>query len=338
MFRYCVTSSATIANSTVFKLSIRRKSASTKRKRQLASNEATEARLTSHDTSVCKTSVNNATSIDYTVHEQTDEKNTALKGKYSNLSLVSDIDELKTTNKFKLMEKLQSFSIFGSEAAESEGIQCTEDNEDKTKPSIPSVTYILNETMSLKAKAALELWKKNIIDKFGKDYFRIFCKGLLDDGKLFHSCIQNVLSHKEFEIPPRVKSAYFSVEPILNDIQNVYKLETYVTHPILRYRGIVDCIASYRDQVYVIDWKKSGKQKASLAATFDAPVQLAAYIGAINASNEYSFRIDRGLVVVAYTNGEPASVHELNNNTLQKAWEEWLRRLELFYRKSNEAN
>lgn len=338
MYRFCVTRSATIANRTVFKLSVRKKSASTKRKKQVANIAAAEATSTLHDTSVSKTPTNHAASVEYTVHEQTDGSKTALKRENPNFSSGSDVDELKNVNKFKVMENLQSFSIFGSEATENEGIQCIEDNEDKAKPSIPSVTYILNETMSQKAKAALELWKKNIIDKYGEDYFRIFCKGLLDDGKLFHSCIQDVLSRKEFDIPPRVKSAYFSVEPILNDLQNVYKLETYVTHPFLRYKGVVDCIASYRNQVYVIDWKKSDKQKSSLAATFDAPIQLAAYIGAINASDEYSFRIDRGLVVVAYTNGEPASVHELNNNTLQKAWGEWLRRLEQFYRKLNEAN
>ena len=75
--------------------------------------------------------------------------------------------------------------------------------------------------------------------------------GILDDNKLFHSCIQNALSCKEIEIPPSVKSAYLSTCPVLCDIQNVHALGIDVTHPTLQYKGIIDCIASYR---YNRDW------------------------------------------------------------------------------------
>lgn len=69
---------------------------------------------------------------------------------------------------------------------------------------------------------------------------------LLNSGKLFHSVIKNVLSYEETIIPPSIKSVYFSVQPILNDIQTTYALEENIMHPTLRYKGIVDCIASYR--------------------------------------------------------------------------------------------
>ncbi|KOC61717.1 Uncharacterized protein C20orf72 [Habropoda laboriosa] len=232
------------------------------------------------------------------------------------------------------MKDLKSYSVFGGEVTENCGIQCIEDGRCLK---IPSVTYILNETMSVKTKKALEMWKNNIIDTFDEKYFRLLCKGLLEEGKVFHKCIQNVLLKKVVPLEPRIKPVYYSVEPVLKDLQRVHSFETYVTHPTLRYSGIVDCIVSYRKQLYIIDWKRSAAQGASLAATFDAPVQLAAYIGAVNASNKHPFRIDRGLVIVAYTSGEPASVHELNDSTLQKAWEEWLRRLELFYTNLNKA-
>ncbi|KAG6795899.1 mitochondrial genome maintenance exonuclease 1 [Apis mellifera caucasica] len=192
--------------------------------------------------------------------------------------------------------------------------------------------------MSLEAKAMLERWKKNIIDKFGQTYFDTYRKDLLTNGKLFHSVIKSILSYEETIIPPSIKSVYYSVESILNDIQITYALEKNIMHPTLRYKGIVDCIASYRDEIYLIDWKKSDKKKASLAATFDAPVQVAAYIGAVNASNKYSFKIHKGLVIVGYTNGEPGSVHELKEDTLQLAWENWLERLEKFYINMNKSN
>lgn len=53
-----------------------------------------------------------------------------------------------------------------------------------------------------------------------------------------------------------------------------------------------------RGKTYLIDWKKSGKQQTSLATTYDAPIQVAAYIGTINAFNEYSFKVTNLLEVI----------------------------------------
>lgn len=42
---------------------------------------------------------------------------------------------------------------------------------------IPSVTNILNTTMSEKSKAALENWKKSMIEKLGEDGFNKYSRG-----------------------------------------------------------------------------------------------------------------------------------------------------------------
>lgn len=42
---------------------------------------------------------------------------------------------------------------------------------------LPSVTNILNVTMSEKSKAALERWKKNMIEKLGEDGFAEYSRG-----------------------------------------------------------------------------------------------------------------------------------------------------------------
>lgn len=73
------------------------------------------------------------------------------------------------------MVNIKSVSIFGSETVENCGIQCIEDNEDLK---IPTVTHIVSKTMSPKVKAALERWKKNMIDIYGEERFKSYCKGI----------------------------------------------------------------------------------------------------------------------------------------------------------------
>lgn len=45
------------------------------------------------------------------------------------------------------------------------------------KLNLPSVTNILNVTMSEKSRAALEYWKKNMIEKLGEDGFNKYSRG-----------------------------------------------------------------------------------------------------------------------------------------------------------------
>ncbi|CAL7943428.1 unnamed protein product [Xylocopa violacea] len=322
MFRLCQQQNVKVGNWIIIKLNIRTKKILAKHKNN--SNSASREKVEAKGASILPNTLNSKC--------QSNQSNQPTS-KTSNNNVDCTVQK-KIEYEKKIVGDITSFSIFSSEATENDGIQIVTSD---MGISIPSVTYILNQTMSDKAKTALQLWEKNIIDTFGEEYFKILRKELLDDGKLFHSCVQNILLNKESEIPPHIKPAYFSIGPILKHIQTVHAVELYVTHPVLRYKGIIDCIVSYRDQPCIIDWKKSRKQKASLAATFDAPIQLAAYIGAINASNKYSFRIDRGLIVVAYTTGEPASIYELKDVTLQKTWTMWLRRLEQFYMGLNET-
>lgn len=262
--------------------------------------------------------------IDGDVHKQINNMEATLQKKRRG----SETNNLKSVNKFKVMVNIKSVSIFGSETVESCEIQHIEDNEDLK---IPTVTHVLSETISPKVKTALEWWKKDMIGICGEEYFKTYCKGILNNNKLFHSYAQMMFPKEGTKISPFIKPIYFSVKPILDKIQIFDKTQTTVIHPTLRYKSIVDCIASFSGHTYLIYWKRSTTRKTSLAATHDTPIQVAAHIGAINASNEYSSKIDKGLVIVAYTSGEPASIHELKGDALQTAWREWLSRLEQFH-------
>lgn len=81
--------------------------------------------------------------------------------------------------------------------------------------------------------------------------------------------------------------------------------------------------------MYAIEWKNSEKTKPTLAATFDAPLQLCAYLGALNASGEQ--KISSGMVVVAYETGRPADFYKLDVGQLNKYWYAWLLRVQEYW-------
>lgn len=41
----------------------------------------------------------------------------------------------------------------------------------------------------------------------------------------------------------------------------------------------------------LIEWKKSDKQKPEIGKTYDAPIQLSAYFGAMNYDVKYNFQV-----------------------------------------------
>ncbi|XP_001606585.2 mitochondrial genome maintenance exonuclease 1 [Nasonia vitripennis] len=195
----------------------------------------------------------------------------------------------------------------------------------------PSVTRILSATMTEEAKAVLERWKMGMIEKLGESGFELYQAELLSDGKMLHSSIMNRLTDKPYEVPERVKNAFKSLDKVLENVEGVRAIESHVIHPTLLYRGIVDCVAVYRGNLCCIDWKKSDKAKNTLGSTYDAPLQLASYIGALNADLKYPFQIKKGLIIVAYTNGDPATVHEVSEESLQLYWRLWLQRLQEYH-------
>jgi mitochondrial genome maintenance exonuclease 1 len=129
-------------------------------------------------------------------------------------------------------------------------------------------------------------------------------------------------------------------------------VETHLTHPTLLYKGIVDCITVveyealfeglesffshnfyfFSNTIRIIEWKKSDRLKANIEHTYDAPIQLAAYLGALQSSEKHQqLDIRNGVVVVAYTTGVPAHVHLLNESDLNKYWRKWLARLQEYW-------
>ncbi|PKK21320.1 mitochondrial genome maintenance exonuclease 1, transcript variant X2 [Columba livia] len=197
---------------------------------------------------------------------------------------------------------------------------------------MPSVTRVLQQTMSPQQNFYLERWKQKMILELGKAGFDEYTKNLFLQGELFHTALESIFLSEEIAAKEQGKdiiSGYLSsVQHVLKDISEVKALESAVQHETLQYLGLVDCVAKYRGQLCVIDWKTSEKPKPSLKNTFDNPLQVAAYIGAINHDASYDFQVSCGLIVVAYKNGSPAHPHFMDPDLCTQYWNQWLLRLE----------
>jgi len=206
----------------------------------------------------------------------------------------------------------------------------------RRNPNVASVSRILSETMPIESRMALLRWEKNMIEAMGEAKFREYKEELFSEGKRLHSCIEGRLRIGAFSTDDPsegLKGHLQSVGTVVEEVASsggVWALESAVVHPQLSYAGIVDCVALYRNTPVVIEWKTSTKAKTSLSATYDNPLQLAAYAGAIAFDDNYTAlrKSLSGLLVYSYASGKPADTYLLSPRQLEGYWQKWLGRLQ----------
>uniref|UniRef100_A0A8D2AHQ8 Mitochondrial genome maintenance exonuclease 1 n=1 Tax=Sciurus vulgaris TaxID=55149 RepID=A0A8D2AHQ8_SCIVU len=202
---------------------------------------------------------------------------------------------------------------------------------------IPSVTRVLQQTMTAQQVFYLERWKQRMILELGEDGFAEYTSNIFLQGKQFHEALESILS-PQGNIKERdenlLKCGYIeSIQHILKDVSGVRALESAVQHETLKYVGLLDCVAEYQGKLCVIDWKTSEKPKPFIRNTYDNPLQVVAYVGAINHDANYSFQVQCGLIVVAYKDGSPAHPHFMDAELCSQYWTKWLLRLEEYAEK-----
>lgn len=115
----------------------------------------------------------------------------------SKYSLVAPAAEVKPASKYSplpppiLINQMLTFPYFDAgkveedmQSSEANRIISISPNEDKSKLHIPSVTRILNKTMSEVSRLNLELWKQRMITELGIDGFEKYSKGIETDDHL----------------------------------------------------------------------------------------------------------------------------------------------------------
>ncbi|XP_052106893.1 mitochondrial genome maintenance exonuclease 1-like [Mytilus californianus] len=209
---------------------------------------------------------------------------------------------------------------------------------------IPSVTRIISETMSDLSRFYLERWKKKMISELGAEGFKKHQEETFRNGSNLHANIQHFLSgipESELNIYKDNTGHWDSIRRVLQDVKEAVAIEEAVKHKDLCYQGKFDCVAVYKDRLCLVDWKTSKKTKPTIKDTFDNPIQVAAYIGAINNSQLLQDRgmdqITNGAIVIAYPDGQPAHVHTMDQKLCEENWKIWLERLHMYWKKVRET-
>merc|ERR1712212_139745 len=162
----------------------------------------------------------------------------------------------------------------------------------------PSVTAIIKGSESEEAAFRLDRWEKQKVMELGREGFEKQQHETKGRGTQFHSLVQQYLQKRiepDFnEDPPKPEIRLFlSAYNVLKRVQRYITGEIISTNPCLFYLGKIDSLVIIDGQVTLVEWKTSEKQKPTLASTYDAPLQTAAYIGALNR--------DKKLIIPGYT-------------------------------------
>lgn len=196
---------------------------------------------------------------------------------------------------------------------------------------LPSVTTILSATKPQEDRDRLAQWQQRV---GVEEAYRISSTaGRRGTGT--HKHIERYLLGEDVICPEGIKPYWESVEPVLQEIEDVRLVEGNIFHYDLRYAGRVDCVASYRGVPCVCDWKTADSPKGSVERLYDYPIQLAAYAGAVNHSyQDCGIEINHAMLVVAIPE-MPAEVFWFEPAVVMDYWCRWQERVKTFWQRQS---
>lgn len=207
---------------------------------------------------------------------------------------------------------------------------------------VPSVTTILDRTKSEESKAALANWKKRV----GEQQAQQIVTEAANRGTRMHSYLESYILSDELKPLPANPfghaSWFMAAEVILKGLSNVdefWGTEVPVYYSGL-YAGTTDCLGLWKGRPAIMDFKQSNKvkKKEYIADYF---TQLAAYAEAHNET--HGTDISTGVILMAVQpkqlpNGDfdtPQYMEFVIEGDEFEHWrQEWLKRVELYYRMS----
>jgi len=161
----------------------------------------------------------------------------------------------------------------------------------------PSVTTILSH----KSKPYIQEWRKRIGAKEADKISRVASVR----GTKIHTLCEDALNNKEEDVSKLSlldQEMYKEFRPLLNDIDNIRCLEATMYSDHLRLGGQADCIAEYKGQLSVIDFKTSKKRKTR-SQCYNYFIQCSAY--AIMFEERTGIPINNSVILMAQEDDGP---------------------------------
>lgn len=120
----------------------------------------------------------------------------------------------------------------------------------------PSITTVL----SVMPNEALEKWKKELGDEAKRIASRAAARGTV-----IHAMCESLLTkHPPGGITPNpfYNDMWQSFKPMVEQVGDVYAIETQMYSDYLKVAGTVDCVGMWRGKLSIIDFKTSSRRKS----------------------------------------------------------------------------
>lgn len=194
---------------------------------------------------------------------------------------------------------------------------------------LPSVTTILNATKPKEERDRLFNWKARV----GTEEATRISTTASRRGTQTHKQIERYLLGKNPVCSEASLPYWESIKPVLEEVDTVKLVEGSVFHYDLSYSGKVDCVASYKGIPCICEWKTADKPKGSIERLYEYPLQLAAYLGAVNEYyRDEKIQLNHALLVVAIPE-MPAEVFWFEREVIQEYWEKWKQRVKEYWQR-----
>lgn len=142
------------------------------------------------------------------------------------------------------------------------------------KGNYPSVTTVIGQNPE--KIAGIMKWRKRV----GEEKANRISKRATSRGNDFHLMsehyLKNILNEEDFTDSPLSAMMFQCAKPTLDNINNIYLQEAVLYSDLLKIAGRVDCIAEYKGELAIIDFKTAASPKKE-QYIYDYYVQEQAY-------------------------------------------------------------
>ncbi len=163
----------------------------------------------------------------------------------------------------------------------------------------PSITTVISANS--KKQEGLAKWRARV----GKDKAQAVSTRASGRGTRYHKLAEdyfnNELDRNKYKDQPLPWVMFDSSREILDNINSIYLQEAALYSNTLKLAGRVDCIAEYKGELSIIDFKTSTKEKAE-AYLYDYYVQECAY--ACMLQERYDISVKKLVTIIACENGD----------------------------------